>query len=62
MALTHDHAGIVVRELWPHSPTRRVVASTAGSRNAAPAADMMIDVLLQIARRYSTGSEPGTPA
>jgi DNA-binding transcriptional LysR family regulator len=53
LALTHVHPGIVVRELAPRSPARNVVAATMAHPGVAPAAQMMIRVLADIAPRYS---------
>ncbi len=53
LALTRVHQGIVVRALAPRSPTRQVIAATTGGRGAAPAAQAMIGILQDVARRYS---------
>lgn len=52
LALTHVHSGIVVRELAPRSPARKVVAATMAAPGVAPAAKTMIEVLSDVARRY----------
>lgn len=52
LALTHVHPGIVVRELAPRSPTRRVVAATIAATGVAPAAGTMITILAGVAKRY----------
>jgi DNA-binding transcriptional LysR family regulator len=49
LALTRVRPGIVVRELAPRSPERKVVAATT----AGPAARSMIRVLSDVARRYT---------
>lgn len=51
LALTRVHPGVVVRELSPRSPSRRVVAATPPEPNVAPAARRMIGVLQEVARR-----------
>jgi DNA-binding transcriptional LysR family regulator len=51
LALTHVHPGIVVRELAPHSPTRKVIAATPGTGTSA-AAEAMIEVLVRVAEDY----------
>jgi DNA-binding transcriptional LysR family regulator len=53
LALTRVHQGIVVRALAPRSPTRQVIAATTGGHGAAPAAQAMIGILQDVARRYS---------
>ena len=52
LALTRVHRGIVVRALAPRSPTRQVIAATMGGRGGAPAAQAMIGILQDVARRY----------
>ena len=59
LALTHVHPGIVVRELAPRSPARKVTAATTAGHTAAPAAQAMIRVLRGVAGRYAT-EEPLT--
>ncbi len=51
LALTRVHPGVVVRELSPRSPTRRVIAATPPEPSLAPAARTMLDVLQEVARR-----------
>ena len=53
LALTRVHAGIVVRELAPRSPARKVVAATIAGAGVAPAAKTMIRVLADVAGRYT---------
>ena len=53
LALTHVHPGIVVRELAPRSPARRVVAATIAAAGVAPAAGTMIEILADVAKRYT---------
>jgi DNA-binding transcriptional LysR family regulator len=55
LALTRVHPGIVVRELAPRSPVRKVVASTMQGPGVAPAAKTMIRDLTEVARRYTDG-------
>ena len=57
LALTRVHQGIVVRELAPRSPARKVVAATMSAPGVAPAAKTMIRVLSDVAQRY-TGAVP----
>ncbi|HUO69342.1 MAG TPA: LysR substrate-binding domain-containing protein [Solirubrobacteraceae bacterium] len=57
LALTRVHQGIVVRELAPRSPARKVVAATMSGPGVAPAAKTMIKVLADVAQRY-TGAVP----
>jgi DNA-binding transcriptional LysR family regulator len=58
LALSHLHPGIVVRALAPRSPARRVVTATMNGPGVAPAARTMIDVLGEVARRYTDEPEP----
>ena len=53
LALTHVHPGIVVRSLAPKPPSRRVVAATVTAAAVAPAAATMIEILADVARRYT---------
>jgi DNA-binding transcriptional LysR family regulator len=53
LALTRVHQGIVVRELAPRSPVRKVVAATMQGPGVAPAAATMIEVLAAVAERYT---------
>jgi DNA-binding transcriptional LysR family regulator len=53
LALTRVHPGVVVRELSPRSPARKVVASTMSGPGVAPAAKTMIRILADVVRRYS---------
>jgi DNA-binding transcriptional LysR family regulator len=53
LALTHVHPGIVVRDLTPRSPVRRVVAAIADEPGGSPAAETMIGVLADVAREYT---------
>jgi DNA-binding transcriptional LysR family regulator len=52
LALTRVHPGVVVRELAPRSPARKVVAATISGIGVAPAAKPMIEVLGEVARGY----------
>jgi DNA-binding transcriptional LysR family regulator len=52
LAVTHVHPGIVVRSLAPRSPARRVVAATLAA-GALPAAQSMVAILADAARRYT---------
>jgi DNA-binding transcriptional LysR family regulator len=53
LALTRVRSGIVVRELAPRSPARKVTAATMTGPGVAPAAKTMIEVLADVARRYT---------
>jgi DNA-binding transcriptional LysR family regulator len=53
LALTHVHPGIVVRSLAPKPPSRRVVAATLAGAGIAPAAGTMIEILAEVAKRYT---------
>jgi DNA-binding transcriptional LysR family regulator len=53
LALTHVHPGIVVRELAPRSPARKVVAATMSGPGIAPAARTMLRILSDVAREYA---------
>jgi DNA-binding transcriptional LysR family regulator len=59
LALTRVHRGIMVRALAPQSPARKVIAATASGPGATPAAQAMVDVLSDVARRYEDDSFPG---
>jgi DNA-binding transcriptional LysR family regulator len=52
LALTHVHPGIVVRSLAPRSPARRVVAATLAA-GVLPAAQSMVTILAEVAKRYT---------
>jgi DNA-binding transcriptional LysR family regulator len=53
LALTRVRPGIIVRDLSPRSPARKVVAATTGGPGVAPAAKRMLRVLSEVARRYT---------
>jgi DNA-binding transcriptional LysR family regulator len=53
LALIGGNSGIVVRALSPSSPARRVTVATMPGAGVAPAARSMIQVLTDVARRYS---------
>jgi DNA-binding transcriptional LysR family regulator len=53
LALTRVHPGIVVRALAPRSPARTVVAATMAGPGVAPAARTMIELLTEVAGRYT---------
>ena len=57
LALTHVHPRIVVRELSPRSPARKVVAATMARPGVAPAARTMIRILGEVARDYAEPAE-----
>ncbi len=56
LALTRVHPGVVVRELAPRSPARKVIASTMSGPGVVPAARTMIRVLGEVARSYEDGA------
>jgi DNA-binding transcriptional LysR family regulator len=56
LALSHVHPRIVVRELSPRTPARKVVAATMASPGVAPAARTMIRILTDVAHEFE---EPG---
>lgn len=58
LALTRVHSGIVVRSLAPRSPARQVTAATMAARGVAPAAQAMIGILSDVARRYADEEVP----
>jgi DNA-binding transcriptional LysR family regulator len=53
LALTRVHSGVVVRALAPKPPSRRVVAATLTAAGVAPAAGTMIEILTEVADRYT---------
>jgi DNA-binding transcriptional LysR family regulator len=53
LALTHVHPRIVVRELSPRSPARKVVAATITGPGIAPAARTMLRILADVANEYA---------
>jgi DNA-binding transcriptional LysR family regulator len=57
LALTRVRGDIVVRELSPGSPNRTVIAATARGPGVSPAAKTMLQVLTDVAERY-TGAAP----
>jgi DNA-binding transcriptional LysR family regulator len=61
LALARVHPGIVVRELAPRSPARKVVAATIRGGGVAPAARTMVRVLVDVAQRYAEAPEAVAP-
>jgi DNA-binding transcriptional LysR family regulator len=59
LALTQVQSGIVVRSLQPSSPARRVTVATLPGAGVPPAARSMIQVLTDVARRYSERTGDG---
>lgn len=57
LALTNVHPRIVVRELSPRSPARKVVAATMAGPGVAPAARTMLRILSDVARHYTQPAE-----
>lgn len=57
LALTNVHPRIVVRELSPRSPARKVVAATMAGPGVAPAARTMLEILADVARGYTEPAE-----
>jgi hypothetical protein len=51
-----------VRALAPTSPMRRVVAATLGVAGVSPAAESMIAILTEVAKRYADGPSAPPPA
>jgi hypothetical protein len=56
------HDDVVVRPLSPQAPLRHIVAATAAGAGAAPAAVAMLEILVDVARRYELGVAGGAPA
>ncbi len=56
LALTRVHPGIVVRELAPRSPVRKVIAATLPGPLVSPAAKTMMRILRDVAESY--GEQP----
>jgi DNA-binding transcriptional LysR family regulator len=54
LALSRVHPGIVVRELAPRSPARKVITATSAGPGVAPAARTMIRVLAGVAKGFSS--------
>lgn len=52
LALSRVHSGIVVRELSPRSPARKVVAATMSGPGVAPAAKSMIRILADVSAQF----------
>jgi DNA-binding transcriptional LysR family regulator len=61
LALTRVHSGIVVRALAPRSPARTVTAATMAAPGVAPAAESMIAILREAARRYTETKADAEP-
>jgi DNA-binding transcriptional LysR family regulator len=57
LALSHVHPRIVVRELSPRSPARKVVAATMAGPGVAPAARTMLRILADVAREFREPAE-----
>jgi DNA-binding transcriptional LysR family regulator len=53
LALTRERRDTVVRELSPGSPTRKVIAATILGPGVSPAAKTMLQVLTDVAERYT---------
>jgi DNA-binding transcriptional LysR family regulator len=58
LALTRVHPEIVVRELAPASPARKVTVATVSGPGVAPSAKTMVRVLSEVARRYADDAIP----
>jgi DNA-binding transcriptional LysR family regulator len=52
LALSHRQPGLVVRQLEPESPVRRIFAATVDDPGVAPAARVMLRILYDRAREY----------
>jgi DNA-binding transcriptional LysR family regulator len=57
LALTRVHPRIVVRELSPRSPARKVVAATMAGPGVAPAARTMLRILADVAHEFAEPAE-----
>ena len=57
LALTREHRGIVVRDLSPSSPVRKVIAATVKGPGVSAAAKTMLQVLTDVAERYTAVSD-----
>ncbi len=62
LALTRVHPGVVVRELAPRSPARKVIASTMPGPGVVPAARTMIRELADAARSFTERPVTGPDA
>jgi DNA-binding transcriptional LysR family regulator len=62
LALTRVHPDIVVRDLAPRSPARKVTVATMAGPGVAPAARAMTAVLRDVARRYTDAPPPAARA
>lgn len=62
LALARVHAGVLVRALAPRSPARSVVAATMGGSGVVPAANTMIRVLEDVARRHEADPRAEEPS
>ncbi|MGI8904821.1 MAG: LysR family transcriptional regulator [Solirubrobacteraceae bacterium] len=62
LALSRVHAGVLVRALAPRSPTRSVVAATMSGPGVVPAANTMIRILEDVARRHEAELQAGEPS
>jgi DNA-binding transcriptional LysR family regulator len=60
LALTHVHPRIVVRELSPRSPARKIVAAAMAGPGVAPAARTMLRILADVAAEYRQPTEQTT--
>jgi DNA-binding transcriptional LysR family regulator len=58
LALTRERRDIVVRELSPGSPVRKVIAATMRGPGVSPAAKTMLQVLTDVAERYTGVPDP----
>jgi len=52
LALGHVRDDVVVRSLSPEAPLRHIVVATAAGAGTAPAAVAMLEILVDVARRY----------
>jgi DNA-binding transcriptional LysR family regulator len=55
LALVSVRDDIVIRDLGPQAPLRRVFAATLAGSYQSPAAAAMLDILLSVGREYETG-------
>jgi DNA-binding transcriptional LysR family regulator len=55
LALVSVRDDIVIRDLGPQAPSRRVFAATLDGSYQSPAAAAMLDILISVGREYETG-------
>ena len=55
LALVSVRDDIVIRDLGPQAPSRKVFAATLAGSYQPPAASAMLDILVEVGRRYENG-------